>query len=265
MSGADAWPEGALTRDAFLGGRVSAWQPRDGYRAGVDPVLLAASVPARAGDQVLELGCGVGVASLCLAVRVGGLRLFGIERQPQYAELARRNGGAAQIDLTVHTADLAALPPALRAMSFDHVFANPPYFEAGDGTRAQDQGRETAMREETPLSAWIDTARARLKPKGWLTLIQSIARLPDCLAHLSEGFGSISALPLAARAGRAPSRVLIRARKGGRAPFVLLPALALHAGDKHEQDGEDFTDLARAILRDGAALPWQDRAKSTGI
>ena len=51
---------GDLTCDDFLGGRLSIWQPRDGYRAGVDPVLLAASVPARAGQSVLELGCGTG-------------------------------------------------------------------------------------------------------------------------------------------------------------------------------------------------------------
>jgi tRNA1Val (adenine37-N6)-methyltransferase len=44
------------TFDAFLGGRITLEQPTKGYRAGVDPVLLAASVPARAGQSVLELG-----------------------------------------------------------------------------------------------------------------------------------------------------------------------------------------------------------------
>ena len=36
-----------LTYDAFLGGKLHLWQPRRGYRAGVDPVLLAASVEAK--------------------------------------------------------------------------------------------------------------------------------------------------------------------------------------------------------------------------
>ena len=69
-----------LTRDAFLGGLVHLWQPRSGYRAGVDPVLLAATIPAVSGQRVLELGCGVGAAVLCLGARVAGLELVGVEK-----------------------------------------------------------------------------------------------------------------------------------------------------------------------------------------
>ena len=64
--------ESALTEDAFLGGRLRLLQPAQGYRAGVDPVLLAASVPAMLGQRVLELGCGVGAALLCLGRRGTG-------------------------------------------------------------------------------------------------------------------------------------------------------------------------------------------------
>ena len=100
------WDDEGLTRDAFLGGALSVWQPRRGYRAGIDPVLLAAAVPAVAGQSVLELGCGAGVASLCLGRRVPGLVLHGVEIQQDYANLARRNGAENDIGLTVTTADL---------------------------------------------------------------------------------------------------------------------------------------------------------------
>ncbi|MGB0439250.1 MAG: methyltransferase, partial [Paracoccaceae bacterium] len=59
---AEAFPTTSLTCNAFLGGRAQIWQPRDGYRAGIDPVLLAASVPARPGERILDLGCGGGGA-----------------------------------------------------------------------------------------------------------------------------------------------------------------------------------------------------------
>ena len=59
------------TQDGFLGGRLQLYQPKTGYRAGIDPVLLAAACPVKPGEHVLELGCGVGVASLCLALEAG--------------------------------------------------------------------------------------------------------------------------------------------------------------------------------------------------
>ena len=248
--------EDATTLDAFLGGRVTLRQPRHGYRAATDPVFLAAACPAKAGQTVLELGCGAGAASLCLAARVPGLKLFGVERQPDYAALARENAARAGAAMTVITADLGALSHDLRQMSFDHVLANPPFFPAGSGSQAQDPGREAANREDTPLSIWIDTARARLKPGGWLTLIHLAERLPDCLAAMGAGFGAVAVLPLQPRIGRAATRVVIRARKSARAPFALLAPFLIHEGADHAGDAPDFTDQAQAVLRAAAPLPF---------
>lgn len=245
----------ATTRDAFLGGRLVIEQPRAGYRAATDPVFLAAACPAKAGDSVLELGCGVGTAALCLAARVPGVVLTGVERQGDYAALARSNAAVAGVEMGVVEADLALLPADLRAQSFDHVLANPPFFAAGDGTAARDPGREAANREETPLPVWIATARARLRPKGWLTLIHLAERLPECLSAL-EGFGAVSVLPLQPRPGRDAGRVVIRARKGARAPFRLLAPLTIHEGTAHGRDAPDYSPIAEAVLRHGAALPF---------
>lgn len=248
--------EDATTLDAFLGGRVTLRQPCHGYRAATDPVFLAAACPAKAGERVLELGCGVGAASLCLAARVPGLRLIGVERQAEYAALARENAARAGVDLSVIEADLAALPADLRQMRFDHVLANPPYFRPGEGSAAQDAGREAANREDTPLNQWIATARARLEPGGWLTLIHLAERLPHCLTALATGFGAITVLPLQPRPGRAASRVVIRARKSARTPFRLLAPFLIHEGAEHGADAPDFTAQAQAILRAAAPLPF---------
>lgn len=238
---------GTLTHDAFLSGRVMVWQPRVGYRAATDPVYLGAACPALAGDSVLELGCGAGVASLCLGARVAGLSLIGVERQAFYADLARRNG------LEVEEADLAALPFALRQRSFDHVIANPPYH--GASPASEDAGRDAAFREDTPLDEWCAVARSRLKRGGWLTMIHLAERLPDVLAGLG-GFGSISVLPLTPREGRVAGRVVVRARKSGKAPFRLLAPLLIHDGATHLSDGDDYSATARAVLRHGEALPF---------
>jgi tRNA1(Val) A37 N6-methylase TrmN6 len=252
-----------LSRDAFLGGRLFLWQPARGYRAGVDPVLLAASVPARAGQSVLDLGCGAGAALFCLATRVSGLSLTGVEIQDRYAALARRNAAEAGFDARIETADLTALPDDLRQRAFDHVVANPPYFRAGARVGAGDAGREAARAEAaTPLAHWVDQAARRLAPRGYLHMIQTAARLPDMLAGLDHRLGSVEVLPIQPRAGRAPTLVILRVRKGGRAPFRLLPPFVMHEGDRHDRDADDYTPAARAILRDGAALDWPEHGRA---
>jgi tRNA1Val (adenine37-N6)-methyltransferase len=244
-----------LTDDGFLDGRLRILQPKAGYRAATDPVLLAAFAPAEPGQSVLELGCGAGVASLCLGYRVKGLALTGVERQSSYAYLARKNADRNAAVLHVVEADLAALPPTISAESFDHALANPPYFRAGGGTAANDVGKEGAFREQTPLSQWIDTSLRRLRPGGWLTMIHLAERLDDILADLRGRTGSVEILPVAPRSGRPATRVLVRARKVDRGPLTLLPPLVLHDGAEHLRDGDDYSMAARSVLRDGAALP----------
>ncbi|PIE10275.1 MAG: methyltransferase [Rhodobacterales bacterium] len=247
-----------MTHDAFLGGRLHLHQPARGFRGGIDAVLLAAACPARPGDHVLDLGCGVGTAALCLGVRVPGLRLAGVELQEDYAALARRNAHEAGQEMDVHCADLTRLPDALRARSFDHVIANPPYYERGKGSAAPDPGRDTALAGDTPLTAWCDAATRRLKPKGWLTMIQKADRLGDVLTAMDARLGSIMVQPLAPRTGQEAHLVIVRARKGGRAPLRLAAPIILHNGVSHPGDQDHYTSAISAVLRDAAALPVAD-------
>ena len=252
MSGAFA--EEALREDLFLGGRLRLVQPVAGYRAATDPVFLAAAVAAAPGERVLDLGCGAGVAALCLGHRVEGLDLHGLEIQPAYLDLAERNTKANGIRFTGHLGDVAAMPAGLRVLEFDQVILNPPYHRPGDAA-SPDAGRDRAHREGTVgVNTWIGAGLARLKPKGWLTVIHRTERVPDLLALLDGPAGDIRLKPLAAREGREAGRVIIRARKGARGPFRLLAPLVLHGGAQHLQDGDDFTAEAVAILRGGAAL-----------
>jgi tRNA1(Val) A37 N6-methylase TrmN6 len=226
-----------LSRDKFLGGRLTLYQPKSGYRA------------------VLELGCGAGAGLLCLGARVQNLCLVGIERQADYADLCRVNAAENEVEADIHTADLNEMPDEVKAESFDHVIMNPPFFLRDKGTKAQDPGREGGLGEETPLADWVNAATARIKPRGYLWMVQRVERLPSIFKAMEPRLGSIVAKPLCPREGRAATLVLIAARKGGRGEFRLGAPLILHDGAEHGSDGDDYRPEACAILRDGAHLP----------
>lgn len=239
--------------DGFLGGRLQLLQPKTGFRSGIDAVLLAATVPAASGDTILELGCGAGVASACLMARVPGAEVTGVELQPAYAELARRNGLTRVVE-----ADLTNLPPDLRQVRFAHVMMNPPYFLKEHSTVAPDAGRGTARSEQTALADWLEVGSRRLAPRGSLTLIQRADRLADILAGMPDSIGSLVIQPLAPRAGRDANLVVIQGLKGGRAPLRLAAPRVLHDGQHHQDDTDDYAEWASDVLRNGGHLPVRD-------
>jgi tRNA1(Val) A37 N6-methylase TrmN6 len=240
--------EAALHPGSLLGGRVRHAQFATGHRTGIEPVLLAASVPARPGERVLEGGTASGAALLCLAARVPGISGVGVEHDPAQAELARANVAANGFPaLSILAADIEA---GGWEGAFDHAFANPPWHDAA-GTASPDAGRERARRATPKLFAlWARQLAAPLRHRGTLTFVVAAGAVPDCLtAFAVAGCGSLGVLPLWPRAWVAAKIVLVRGVKGGRAPFRLLPGFILHGPDDH------FTPDAEAILRDGAALP----------
>ncbi len=87
-------------------------------------------------------------------------------------------------------------------------------------------------------------------------MVHQMEALPEAMFALHGRAGDIAVLPLQPREGRAAKRMVLAARKGARGPFRLAPPLILHQGERHEAVREDYTDEAKAILRDGAELSF---------
>jgi len=251
--------EDETTDDAFLGGSLKILQPKSGYRAGVDAVLLAAAVSGltRRMIRVLDVGAGVGTAGLCLARRCPETSVALIEREPALSTLAeenvRRNDLSAQV--TVAQADideasddeLCALGVA--AGSFDHVIANPPYHVEGDGTAAADRLKAKAhAMPAAGLEQWSRFLARMAKAGGKATIIHKAEAMPALLEAFGRRFGGLRVLPIHAQAAAPAIRVIVQGTKGSKAPLMLLPAFVLH-----EERGS-FSPGAQAILRHGGAL-----------
>lgn len=240
-----------VTRDSFLNGQVQVVQPASGYRAGLDAVLLAASLSAKSGDHLLEAGCGAGAALLCAAHRLADTRLTGIERDADMARLAAQGvdlngfGGRVEVSAGDVMERLADLENA-----FEQTFSNPPFFEPGT-IRAPAAGREGAYMAHAPLREWILFLLHCARPGGQVTIIHRAAALADLLELLNPRAGEIEVLPVRPAPGLPARRVLVRARKGlRRGPVTLYDGLALH-----DASGGPSTERAVAALA-GGALEW---------
>lgn len=243
--------EPAFTEDRLLGGRVRLRQPASGYRVAIDPVFLAAAVAAEPHQLVLDVGCGAGAAMLCLAHRVPQCRVVGLETERDLVRLAGDNvilnGMEARVSVTI--GDLLRPPPRLSPGAFDHVMANPPFYEQGRTTPAAAQGKTGATVEsDADLAAWVRFALAMARSKGTVTFIHRADRIDALLGEIAGRAGDVVVFPLWPGQGRPASRILVRARKQTAAPARLAAGLVLH-----EADGR-LTLAADRVLREGSGL-----------
>ena len=249
-----AFPEPHFTADTLLNGGVRLRQPAVGYRAAIDPVFLAAAVPAKPGERVLDAGCGAGAAFLCLARRVHGCTIAGVERDPAMADLARfnatDNGFSNRVE--IFTGNIAGHMPQLGSVSFDHVMMNPPYLDPARTQGPVDAARAAAMVETNAISDWIAFAHRMLRSGGTLALIHRADRLAAVRSALSSRFGALMEFPLLPMAGRDAKRVVVRAQRDAAPSVTQLPGLVLHRSDGR------YTAEADEILRAGGALHFPD-------
>lgn len=249
-----------LSDDAFLGGKLQILQPEKGYRAGIDAVLLAASIPASDGDTLFEAGIGTGVAAACLATRVPGTIITGVEIAARYALIAEENFKRNKLHerIMVLKGDLCDSMrhdqvdwPAPNSVS--HAYANPPFFldttvqAPADGLRAQ-----AHMLKAGELENWVKVMTSAVRPRGTVSIIHPATSLLTLLAAMSSKLGGLTVLPLRAHRKDAASRIIVRGTKGSKAPLQLLPGLVLH-----EAGSNTFVDEVEAVLRSGEALQFE--------
>ena len=250
------FPMSETAIDLLLGGRLKLTQPLRGHRAGTDALLLAAAVPEDFSGVLADAGAGVGTAGLVAGLMHAKCELILIEREPALAALAETNLAANHLKGRVYIADLLDAKnrraAGLSDNSADLVISNPPFLDAAQARISPDdlRARAHAFEGAGGLERWIRACVAIGTAQAEIILIHRADRLSDLLAALQNRTGGMSVLPIHPRAGEPASRVLIRAKKGSRAPLSLRPPLVLH-----QADGA-FTPEAEALHRGEARILW---------
>lgn len=247
-----------ISDDAILNGRLRLFQPRRGHRFGHDAILLAAATPAEPGDRIIELGAGVGAASLALLARIPGIKMTLVDIEPSLVDLASenlsRNGfanTARAVRLDVRAPESMFNDAGLPAGAFDLVLMNPPFNDASLQASPDTARRAAHVASGDTLRIWLQRAAYLLRPDGKLALIWRASREHQVLLDLQTAFGAVTIWPVYPAPGRLPIRILINARKGGDNSVRRVHGLTLT-----DQGGRPSAE-AESILRGG--LPIEGR------
>jgi tRNA1(Val) A37 N6-methylase TrmN6 len=242
-----------FSQDYILGNKILIKQPKQGYRAGIDPIILAAAMQPNKGDTVLDIGTGVATAALCLATRINDIKITGIEQQRNLVRFAtdnvRFNNFHDRIEII--SGDLMSPPPRLSGGTFAHVMANPPYFEH-EKTRPSPYESKAISNQEgsATLEQWLRFCLLMIKPKGTITFIYRAERIDELMSYFYNKLGDIKIMPLWPCYQKSAKLVLIKGVKGSYGKCELLRGLSLH------QPNGYYTNEAEEILRNAKALNW---------
>jgi tRNA1(Val) A37 N6-methylase TrmN6 len=243
---------GLLSQDSFLNGRVTLFQPKKGYRAAIDPVFLAAGIPACPSDKVLEIGSGTGAASFCLAARVPKVEVLGLELQLDLVELATKSVELNSLNKTVSflQGDLLSPPERIGAFLFDHVMANPPHLKRQSVISSPNLQKEIAYVEgEAALADWIKFALRNVRVGGTITFLHRYDRRDEIVSGLEQSAGGIIIFPLWPKIrGKGAKRAIVQGRKGIRGKTKLATGIVLY------DDKGKFSTEANRILREADRL-----------
>ena len=234
------------TVDDFLGGLIQLKQPKIGYRATSDAVMVAAAVPVKSNETILDVGCASGIVGLCIGARVPDVQITGVEIQPELVELARQNGELNGQNLEVVEADISKKVPALHGIQFHHVVTNPPFYTETPARHSKQV--ETAYKQAVPLKKWIDFCLRHLRAKGTFTIIHRAESVPEILSILNGRVGAVRLIPIWPKCGVQPKRIIIQGVMNSKKPFEIHTGFIMHNHD------DTRTNEAERIMREGVSL-----------
>jgi len=237
-----------VVETALLRGRLKLLQPKVGFHASLDTVFLAAAVPVKDRQHVLDIGCGVGSAGLSVTLRGSNIQLTGLDIQQELIDLAHQNAHLNGIsDRCRFFQGTVLTDKNVPDNAFHSVMMNPPYQEAGTHFPSPKKIKAFSHGEDASgatLADWVKYAHRKLKQGGFLTLIHRADRLDDVILALTarRWFGSLVIYPLYSHAGENARRIIVRARKERYAAAILKAGMVVH-----EKNGT-YTDNAEKIL-----------------
>lgn len=219
-------------------------QKKNGFKFGIDAVLLSDFAKDSASKKTLDLCTGTGIIPVLLSAKTKTPKLFGLEIQPHIADMARRSVEYNNLldRVEIKCGDLKEATKLYPKGSFDKITCNPPYMKNNTAVK-NETDTLTISRHEIlcTLEDVIKASSSLLRPKGRFYMVHRPQRLADITSLMRENKIEPKKLRFVApRAGKEPNLLLIEGILGGGTEMKILPTLYVY-------EGEDYTDEIKKI------------------
>lgn len=222
-----------LSEDCILNGKLKFFQPKNGYRIPIDPIILASMIKISKNQMVLDVGCGVGTISLILKFKNPSAEISAIDIDPKICEICKLNSEKNSLPLNVYNLNLTKINESiLKNMRFDHVVTNPPYFTLCSSRISE--ATRFAKFETMPLNNWIEACLKKLNDQGTFSIIHDAARIDDIIFTLKNSrvkVGNFEIFPIYSKKNSAAKRVIVKCRKNGKSVSKILHPIITHNDD----------------------------------
>ena len=220
-------------------------QKENGFRYGIDAVLLSDYVRAKTGSRIMDLCSGTGVVAFLMEAKYRPAYVEGLEYQADYAEMAGRTSCLNQLEgrVMIRQGDVKEVRNRYESGSFDYVTCNPPYMIGSHGQASGNREKAIARHEITcTLSDVVKGARWLLRFGGHFVMVHRPFRLAEIMYTLKNNQLEPKRMRLVhSRPDREPNMVLIDSVMGGNSRITVDPPLIVY-----EEDGS-YTEEIRRI------------------
>lgn len=211
-------------------------QKRHGLTFGTDAYLLYAYMKEQKSSVAVDMGCGTGIISLLCAAKGKYAKIYAVDVQKDFCDVAKRNAVHNSLDgkVEVLCSDVRELK-----LEADVVFTNPPYMRSDSGRSNISSAKNIARHEiYGGIFDFLCSASRILKYGGLFYCVYRPDRLCDLVCAMRESgiepkrFTFVYASP-----DHEPSIVLIEGKKGAKPSNIITKPLILR------MDGKDTEDI----------------------
>lgn len=210
-------------------------QKQNGFKFGIDAVLLSDFAKDTRSRNTLDLCTGTGIVPLLLSVKTDTPRICGLEIQSEIAQMAKRSVEYNKIGKRVEIVegDLKNSVEIYGRCSFDKITCNPPYMKKGTAVRNEIDTKSISRHEVMcTLDDIMRVSRELLVSKGRLFMIHRPSRLADILCAMRKYRVEPKRIRfIHPEVNKAPNLVLVEGMKDGGEELKFLPPLYVYNED----------------------------------